>query len=394
MHNVNQVIENSMCTGCGLCTKSTKDMEIDGSGYLRPKLIISDRVSNLCCPGIVVSHNNKDAPYNVQWGPILSVNAGYAVDPQVRNSGSSGGTITAIAQHLIRNKKVDGVIHTGGSTENPIRNSVKISTTTTQVLENAGSRYSPSAPLAIIRSVMGNGMKYAVIGKPCDIAALRKLTLEFPDSKEQFPYLLSFMCAGVPSEKGTIQIIEKLGIKSQAEVKSFRYRGDGWPGLTTARLHDNSVHTMTYNESWGKILNRHLQTRCKVCADGIGEAADIVCADAWHSSVDGYPTFTETEGRSLVLTRTFTGERIIKSALLNNEIKLEAFAEEDIKKIQPFQVNRKSTALSRKLAIMILGGNNTKYINYKLLKNLYTGGFSLNLKAFMGTFYRKLNNKL
>lgn len=50
---------------------------------------------------------------------------------------------------------------------------------------------------------------------------------------------------------------------------------------------------MSYNESWGNILGKYLQKRCKICPDGIGEFADIVCADAWHGDKSGYPNFEE-----------------------------------------------------------------------------------------------------
>src|SRR3712207_7050821 len=40
------------------------------------------------------------------------------------------------------------------------------------------------------------------------------------------------------------------------------------------------------------------RSRCKICPDGTGEFADIVCADAWYGK-DGYPDFAEREGRSL-----------------------------------------------------------------------------------------------
>jgi coenzyme F420 hydrogenase subunit beta len=37
---------------------------------------------------------------------------------------------------------------------------------------------------------------------------------------------------------------------------------------------------MSYADSWGGILSRHVQFRCKICPDGTGGFADVVCADA------------------------------------------------------------------------------------------------------------------
>ena len=49
-----------------------------------------------------------------------------------------------------------------------------------------------------------------------------------------------------------------------------------------ATLRDGSERSTSYHESWGNILSKHVQHRCKVWADGTGVAADLVCADAWE----------------------------------------------------------------------------------------------------------------
>ena len=63
--------------------------------------------------------------------------------------------------------------------------------------------------------------------------------------------------------------------------------------LCCATLREFTERTMSYHNSWGKILSRHVQHRCKICADGTGNPADLVCADAWHADDEGYPLFEE-----------------------------------------------------------------------------------------------------
>ena len=94
----------------------------------------------------------------------------------------------------------------------------------------------------------------------------------------------------------------------------FRYRGQGWPGRATAALEDGSVRSMSYHDSWGGILSKHVQHRCKICADGTGKAADLVCADAWECDAEGYPVFDEAEGVSLIVSRTELGAATLKDA--------------------------------------------------------------------------------
>ena len=53
---------------------------------------------------------------------------------------------------------------------------------------------------------------------------------------------------------------------------------------------------MGYDASWGGVLTRHVQFRCRICPDGIGDDADIAFADAWHTDTDRNPVFNEAEG--------------------------------------------------------------------------------------------------
>lgn len=393
MNKISQVIKSGMCAGCGFCAASSKEMEIDNQGYFRPKSFIDDELSVRVCPGRRIAHNNNDGTYNLLWGPIVSCDVGYANSQEVRHLGSSGGVLTALMCYLIDTNKVDAVIQIGVSDDNPIRNRTNIFSSREDIISCAGSRYSPSSPLTVIRSLLDNGKRYAIIGKPCDIAAMRTLVNHTPKYREQFPYLLSFMCAGIPSEKGTKQILRAWNLTPE-QLISFRYRGDGWPGLTKAITSAGEEFTMTYNESWGSILNRHLQSRCKLCADGIGEAADIVCGDAWHASSNGYPSFEEEAGRSLTIARTQTGRQLLDQALAAKAITLTHYDIKELKHIQPYQANRKQTTQVRRWAVMLLGGKAPTYKGYHLGALLLRSPIKLTVKAFCGTLIRKLRGRI
>lgn len=393
MNNISQVIKSGMCAGCGFCAENPEKMEIDNQGYFRPISFIDDELSLQVCPGRGVSHNNNDVDYHLLWGPIVSCEVGYANSPDIRRFGSSGGVLTALLCYLIETSKVDAVIQVGVSKDYPIRNETNILSNKDDIISCAGSRYAPSSPLTVIRSLLDDGKRYAIIGKPCDIAAMRALVNDTPKYREQFPYLLSFMCAGVPSEEGTKQVLKKWNLKPE-QLISFRYRGDGWPGLTKAITATGEEFTMTYNESWGSILNRYLQSRCKLCGDGIGEAADIVCGDAWHASSNGYPSFEEEAGRSLTIARTQTGRQLLDQAIAAKAVTLTHYDITELQHIQPYQANRKQTTQVRRLAVMLLGGKVPSYKGYHLGELLLRTPFKLTIKAFSGTLIRKLRRRI
>ncbi|HIF9248508.1 TPA: Coenzyme F420 hydrogenase/dehydrogenase, beta subunit C-terminal domain [Photobacterium damselae] len=389
---INEVIKNNMCTGCGLCTNN--EMVIDEEGYSRPsKNNIFDKITEECCPGISINNLNDIAPYDLTWGPILLSKRGYSSDYKIREKASSGGGISSALIYLLDKRKIDAVIQIGTSKENPILNEVYINRGPEEILNCSGSRYSPSSPLSIIREVLNDDKIYAVVGKPCDIAALRKLKSLDENYDKKFRYLISFFCAGIPSLNSTIDILDKFGI-NENDLIEFRYRGDGWPGLTTAKTSQGITRTMTYNESWGTILNKTLQPRCKICADGIGEAADLVCADAWdESDTAGYPSFDEKDGQSLFIARTLKGSALLKSMIKDKKVFVKDFEIHKISAIQPFQKQRKELCFSRLMALRLTGRKVTKFIGYSLISSARKQGL-MNIRSFIGSFKRALSNRI
>ncbi len=390
---IERIKKSNLCSGCGLCASSNIShgkvkMMYSEAGYLRPYTVedLSNEEENLIadvCPGISVKHERIDSSYDPLWGPIVGIKTGFAVDKQIRFTGSSGGAISAILCYLLDQHEIDYVVHIGVSDHNPIQNQVKVSRNKNEVLENAGSRYAPSAPLVNIGQLLESPGKFALVGKPCDIVAMRKYAQKDKRIAEKIPYLLSFFCAGIPSIKGTYEILNRFHV-SLDQVKSFRYRGNGWPGMTTITLKDGSKHEMSYNEAWGKILNKQLQFRCKICPDGTGEFADIACADAWTSDEKGFPLFTEGDGHSLIITRTEIGQKLLQKCLENNYLKVEDFDLKNLEKIQPYQSNRKKMLLSRLSALFLLRKELPVYHALGLFQLARKSSYGKQFKNFLG----------
>lgn len=392
---LDRIVQGGLCHGCGACASAlgTKKltMKMDEAGYLRPARISSadteeDRVLTEVCSGYSLDQKADHRPYDDVWGPVLSLQTGYSTDPEVRYQGSSGGVISALAIHLIESETVDFVLQTHASTHDPVGNVTGPSLDRAAVIAAAGSRYNPSAPLADLEAHLATGRRFAFVGRPCDVAALRRMALYDARINRQVPVMLSFFCAGVPSRKGAIAVLEALGVE-HSEVQEFAYRGRGWPGRARAVRHDGSEESMDYNSSWGTILNRHLQFRCKICPDGTGEFADVVCADAWYGK-DGYPDFTEADGRSLVVGRTIRGEALLASAVKSGSVSLEPLALTELRGMQPYQYDRKRAILAR-LAALILKGRITPRFN-----GLRLGALTLRsslpwlLRNWLGTYRR------
>ncbi len=351
-----RVLAGELCSGCGLCASvGGVAMQPVPPGYNRPQPLPQvtpeqERMLAQACPGARVAPWH-DAPHiHAVWGPYHRVATGYATDDEIRHRASSGGALTGLAVFALRAGLVDRVIHVGADPGRPTRNRTLVSRCAEEVVGGAGSRYAASSPLADIDAVLAEGGRALFIGKPCDVGALRQLGRFDPRVEAHVPYILSFFCAGIPSQTGADRILAEFGMREE-EVHSFRYRGFGWPGMASATAHDGRSAEMTYERSWGHHLSREVQFRCKICPDALGGVADIACADAWYGGETGYPTFEEQAGRSLVMTRTAAGEQLLERALAAGAIGADPLDVAEIDLMQPSQARRKRLIGARVAAV-------------------------------------------
>jgi coenzyme F420 hydrogenase subunit beta len=354
-HTISSVLKNDLCAGCGLCASlSGGGMRSAGPGFARPtEAAPIDRgleaVLEASCPGSNVASWHAAPQMHPFWGPAHNIFTGHASDEELRFRASSGGVITALLIHALRAGYVDRVIQIAADPENPISNITACSRTVEEVAASAGSRYAPSSPLENIDGILAEGGRIAFVGKPCDVSALRQLARFDERAVESIQLILSFFCAGIPSTAGTREILRQLEV-DEVELREFRYRGHGWPGKATA-ITKNRTAEMSYDRSWGGILSKQVQFRCKICPDAVGGVADVACADAWYGDEDGYPVLEEADGRSLVISRTERGNAFLASAMDEGVVRLRPAAAEDIDLMQPSQARRKRLVKSRTAAL-------------------------------------------
>jgi coenzyme F420 hydrogenase subunit beta len=305
------------------------------------------------CPGAAVAAWPREGTVDDYWGPYRQVLTGRATDEEVRFEGSSGGAISGLLIHALKSGLVDRVLHVSPAAEDPTRNAVAISRTAAEVIARAGSRYTASSPLAQIEQALAEGGRMAFVGKPCDASALRRLGEVDPRVSQHIPLIISFFCGGIPSHGGVGRILKAMQVEA-ASVREFRYRGRGWPGNAVAVTNAGRAVEMSYAESWGDHLSKEVQFRCKICPDAVGGVADIACADAWYGDDRGYPSFAEQDGRSLIVSRTNAGERLLTSAIAAGAVNVEPLDLAEIEKMQPSQARRKRLVFARTLALRLI----------------------------------------
>lgn len=275
---VDSVVSTGRCSGCGLCAQldDRVSMELQ-DGFMRPVfrgegVPGGDREDRqkvrrlrVACPGLrVTAARGVRGVRHPILGPVLGVWEAHATDPVLRHRGSSGGVLSALNLWLLEQGEVSKVVGASADAGNP-RRTVPVTIRTREEVEAAaGSRYAPVSALSQDRLDQRN---IGITCKPCEASALRA-DVEFTGGSE--PFIMSFFCAGTPSQQATEDLIQQLGVGPERPLSSLRYRGDGWPGRFTAVSEDGKEVSASYHESWGKSLGPTVQWRCRVCVDGVG----------------------------------------------------------------------------------------------------------------------------
>jgi coenzyme F420 hydrogenase subunit beta len=195
------------------------------------------------------------------------------------------------------------------------------------------------------------------IGKPCDVAAAQKARRYRPNLDRNLALTVAFFCAGTPSTKGTLELLESLGVPDVDDLVDVRYRGNGWPGDFVARAgKGETAYSCTYNQSWGEVLSNHVQWRCKLCLDHTGEFADIAVGDPWYRPIE------EGEmGSSLIVARTDVGKRYVQTAIIDGALTALRVDPDLLPKSQPNLLRNRGEVWGRLLGARLCGALTPTY---------------------------------
>jgi coenzyme F420 hydrogenase subunit beta len=395
-HSLDEVVRNGLCIGCGLCESMAGPdvlrLDMTANGAERPVQLspldgdLEARILEVC-PGVKVQAPapRPGARFDTMWGNALRLVEAHATDAEVRHKGTSGGVLSALCLYLLETNEVDFILHVAASRTEPVRSTQHVSFDRAQILEGARARYGPAAPLRSFTQLLDDGRPFALVGKPCDIAAVRNLARVDPRVDRLVRYMLTMVCGGASELGISTDYLRECGL-SESDVAVFRYRGYGNPGLTHVETRDGRVFETTYRAFWGGGESTwRLQFRCKICPDAIGEQADIVALDCWP----GAEPAGEDEGFNAMIARTDAGGRLLAAAEAAGALNvLHDVSFRDLDTFQPHQVERRRAALARGLAYSVATGLRPRFRGHRLFRAAASAGLRANVANFCGTWQR------
>lgn len=366
--NIEHVVENGLCTGCGTCVAMCPTSAISltmnlSKGVYEPE--VQKQLCNLCgmctaiCPGeelnfanlkqIAFKDTDERGEDDLLIGRYLSCYIGHAANIEIRQRSASGGLVTALLIRALKENLIDGALVTHMSLANPLVPEAFIARTPSEILSASRSKYCPVAANVALKEILEREGRYAVVGLPCHLHGLRKAEMVNAKLRQKIIYHFGIFCSHTVSLKGTEFLLRKLGIKDESDLVSIAYRDRGWPGGFLVRLKDKSERFLHLNSYWAPLFGRFFFTpmRCTLCPDGLADLADISFGDAW------LPEFRrERDGESILLTRTKEGEELIDLTIKRGDVNLITVGAEKVLQSQRDQILFKKKNLPARIALL------------------------------------------
>lgn len=359
--NIEYVVENGLCVGCGVCEAACPNEAIKVILDIKRGIVIAKVDKEKCdgcqiclnvCYGYRVDHELNlrifgTLPFSIV-GNFKRCYTGYASDHVLRYKSTSGGLVTAFLRYALEEGIVDGAIVTRMEAGNPPIAKAFIATTIDEIISAVGSKYCPVSVAECLRA-LENGKRYAVVGLPCHIYGIRKLTDFNARIRKSISLYLGLLCGGMPSYYGTFYILKSYNMEKHY-ITDFEYRGGGWPGRLLIRgkkqTPDRRIEIrVPYPEYWRDSYQFFFPYRCMLCHDGFNEFSDISFGDAWLSNL----IKKDAKAVSLIITRTDVGEHYIQQAFKKDHIQIKATNVQNILRSQQGLIRFKFSTLRARI---------------------------------------------
>jgi|WetSurMetagenome_2_1015567.scaffolds.fasta_scaffold43577_2 coenzyme F420 hydrogenase subunit beta len=323
------VVETGLCTRCGTCVGACPANNIEIAhpiGACLPAAADACTSCGLCldgCPGASVDFAplEKELFGEVAPNRLLGVVRGaylaHASDPAVRGKGSSGGIVTAMLLDLVGRREANGAVLFAPHPEEPWRGWGRIASGAGEIAAAAQSRYHLSPLNTALRDLKTASGNYAYVGLPCQIHGLRKLQAAgWKRPGLGLSPIIGIYCGNNLYYEATRVMLRKLGVRRPEDLAALAYREGAWPGSFAARDANGvvrSISKLDFNQAIPFYINR----RCLFCIDLASELADLSVGDGWAKEGSG------SDGWSVVLVRTETGERLFDRAVRSGVVEAE-----------------------------------------------------------------------
>lgn len=297
-------------------------------------------------PAIASSLFGREPPDPVA-GEYRGLTAGYAADPDVRQKAASGGVTTALLMHLFETAAIGAAYCTAGL--DPRGGEGRLVRSKDDLDAAMGSHYHPVNFGAALSALAAGNDRFAFVGLPCEVAAMRQLMAHRADIAARCVVLIGLFCGGINRFSGIAAYLRHFDVATE-DVAEIDYRDGLWPGrirLVTRQGQERLVPRIMGNSRWNilryviSFQGYWMLPRCRICPDQIADFADIAVGDP-H-----LPRFKReaSPGYSAIVARTEVGERLLDRAIVSGAVQVEPLSRDELVRSQGYTLENRRQAL-------------------------------------------------
>lgn len=349
--NIEEVIDGGYCIGCGVCPIADANFSIYrnnlGENQAQAASNNLSAKGTAICPfatntmnedsmGKLLYGSQENVKYNSKLGYYLENYAGYVKTGNFRKNGSSGGMVTWLLSTLLTDGLVDAIIHVKDGTDSSDMYSYQISYSVDDLEGSSKSKYYPIELSKVLKEVEEKKLRYAIVGIPCFIKAVRMLCQTNKVFNDRIIYTVGLVCGHLKSDFFAKSEAWESGIHPEnLQRVDFRHelpkRGADDYAIEAIGMVNGKKEVVIKptkelsTTNWG--LGYFKYKACDYCDDVLAETADITVGDAW------LPEYVaDSRGTNIIIVRSSQIKELIDKHI--DELSLVKETEENIVKSQ------------------------------------------------------------
>ncbi|RLE77295.1 MAG: hypothetical protein DRJ44_02385 [Thermoprotei archaeon] len=321
LSKVAPLLAGEKCSFCGACISicPLKSIEIE-EDYPKfdPEKCTECGLCNKVCPILNMKFFVKELP-------ILEAYTARTRLPEVREKGQDGGVVTTLLLALFEEGYINGAIVSSLSENEPLKPVPLLAKSKEDILASAGTRYSSSPNLSVLREAKINDA-IAVVGVPCQIRAIRLIeNAKLKRYANPIKLRIGLFCMENYAYRTYVdELLSKFLRINPLDVNRANIKA----GKFIVYLKNGEIKKVPVHD-----LKDFVRTSCKSCPDLTAEYADI--------SVGGIGS---EKGWSTVFIRTDIGKEVFDKVVNKGYLKVKPLSEKGRKLIAKLSSIKKKNA--------------------------------------------------
>jgi coenzyme F420 hydrogenase subunit beta len=267
--------------------------------------------------------------YDEKIGYYVSLYAGYVKECNYRENGSSGGMGTWILKELFEKDLIDGVIHVKENSDkaSEILFKYDISRSIEEIQSGPKTKYYPVEFSEVLKKVKEQPGRYAIVGIPSFIMAIRLLSEKDEIIKERIKYTIGLVSGHQKSSKFAESLAWQVGIKP-GSLRHINFRkklpnrsANDYGVEITGEIDGKIVSIIKptkelLGQNWGEGYFKPLTS--DFTDDVMNETSDITLGDAWLAEYE-----KDDKGNNIIIVRNPVIESLIHDGVKNDKLNLD-----------------------------------------------------------------------